>query len=343
MLKSGAQVTEPPLNDKPLWDVVYSIYGHSAVLVAHRLRVFSLLAERPRTLPEICSALDLSPRSAEALLAVVAALGFVELSGGAYALTELSRNYLVESSPTYFGDFWDLILENQEACSIASIERAVRTNTSQAYEGAELFEQNERNLELGLKFTRAMHSGSMAGASAWPNAVDLSGCRTLLDIGGGSGAHALGAAAKWPEMQVLLLDLEPICRLAEGYIAQRGLLHRVRTHAADMWTEPFPRADAHLYSNIFHDWPRSRCEFLAKKSFESLATGGRIILHEVLYQDAKTGPFAAAAFSILMLGWTQGQQYSALELREILEGAGFQDVRSTPTFGYYSIVTATKG
>jgi hypothetical protein len=61
-----------------------------------------------------------------------------------------------------------------------------------------------------------------------------------------------------------------------------------------MWQDAFPAADLHFYSNIFDDWPSEKGRFLSEKSFNSLPVGSRIVLHEVLYNDEKTGPFAAA-------------------------------------------------
>jgi hypothetical protein len=61
-----------------------------------------------------------------------------------------------------------------------------------------------------------------------------------------------------------------------------------------------------------------------------------------LYEDTKAGPFAAAAFSVLMLGWTEGEQYSGRELSTLLSEIGFKDIRIIPAFGYYSIITAIK-
>jgi hypothetical protein len=62
----------------------------------------------------------------------------------------------------------------------------------------------------------------------------------------------------------------------------------------------------------------------------------------VLYNDEKTGPFAPAAYSMLMMGWTEGKSYSALEMSQMLDRAGFKEIRSHPTFGYYSIVSGIK-
>src|SRR5256885_7460994 len=51
----------------------------------------------------------------------------------------------------------------------------------------------------------------------------------------------------------------------------------------------------------------------------------------------KTGPFAIAAFSIAMLLWTAGEQYSGRELSTMLAEVGFIDIEVKPTWGYWSI------
>jgi hypothetical protein len=333
---------QPRGDDRPLWDVVFAVYGYPALLIAHRLKVFSLLEQGPRTLPEICSGLNIKRRPAEAILSTSAALGFLSLRDQRYSLTPLAEDYLLEKSPSYFGFFWDMMIDNSEVFSYACLERAVRTDVPQAYGGGDIYKSHEEQAELARKFTRGMHSISMTLASAWPNVVNLAGHRLMLDIGGGSGAHSIGAALKAPELRAIVLDLEPICDVAHEFIVQYGLQDRLTTHVADMWNDPFPEADLHFYSNIFHDWPLEKCRFLAGKSFGSLPPGGRIIIHDVIYNDEKTGPFAPAAYSMLMMGWTEGESYSGRELSTLLEDAGFRDSKAYPAFGYYSVVTAVK-
>ena len=106
--------------------------------------------------------------------------------------------------------------------------------------------------------------------------------------------------------------------------------------------DPSPAVDLHFYGQIYHDWPPEKCQFLTRKSFESLESGGRIVLHEKLLNDEKTGPFAIAAFSIAMLLWTEGEQYSGRELSTMLAEVGFIDIEVKPTWGYWSIVTGRK-
>jgi hypothetical protein len=66
------------------------------------------------------------------------------------------------------------------------------------------------------------------------------------------------------------------------------------------------------------------------------------MLHEILLDDEGSGPTTAAAFSMLMLLATQGQQFTFGELQSILESAGFSSIQTTKTHSYYSITTGYK-
>ena len=93
---------------------------------------------------------------------------------------------------------------------------------------------------------------------------------------------------------------------------------------------------------IFHDWPPDRGRMLARKSFQSLPPGGRIVIHEMLFNNDRTGPFPVAAFNLDMLAAMPGQQYSKRELSTMLTEAGFRDIEVKPTFGYWSVLTGVK-
>lgn len=331
-----------PVDDRPVWDVVFAVYGYPALLLAHRLKVFPFLADGPRTLIEICNSLNIKQRPTEAILTAATSLGFLSLQEKRYSLTAISEEYLLEKSPSYFGFFWDLMIDNYQVCSFTSLEKAILTDSPQAYGGGDIFKTHEEQLELLRRFTRGMHSISITSAFVWPEVLDFSQHRLMLDIAGGSAAHSIGAATKLPNLKVIFLDFLPVCQVAQEYINQHGLQERIKTQEINIWSDHWPSADLHFFSNIYHDWPPEKCHFLTAKSFNSLESGGRIVIHEMLYDDQKTGPFAPAAFSMMMMGWTEGKQYSGLELSVMLQEIGFEEVQVHPAFGYYSIVTGRK-
>ncbi len=335
-------IQKPRTDEGQLWHILFGKCANLVLLVAHDLKLFSLLAEKPLTLEEVCHKIKIDPRPSEALLIVLVSTGLLQVNDGLYSLTALAQDYLLESSPTYYGGFLDLIISYGDLLSFKGLKKAVLTNSSQVYKGEKIFDAHEQQNSLARTFTYGMHGQSIGSALAWPEVIDLSGHKCLLDIGGGSGAHSIGATLKWSNLQAVVLDILPVCEVAQEFITRYGLQSRIKTNSTDMWSESFPAADIHFYGSIYHDWPADKCRFLTQKSFDSLESGGRIIIHEMLYDDLKTGPFPVAAYNITMLISTEGQQYSGHELSVMLTDAGFTDIEVKPTFGYWSIITGRK-
>ena len=134
-----------------------------------------------------------------------------------------------------------------------------------------------------------------------------------------------------------------MCEAAAAYIEAGAVGSRVDTAAVNMFRDPWPKGyDAIFFSHIWHDWNFRTCAWLAERAYEALPRGGRIMLHEMLLDDDGAGPATTAAFSMLMLLATQGQQFTFGELKQLLEQAGFSDVETQQTAGYYSITTGYK-
>lgn len=337
---ASADTKPPEIDDRPLWDILFGVIGYQAVVVAHHIKLFPTLAAQPLSLEELCAALALSPRSAQALLSVSASVGLVRVVDGRYALTPVAETYLLESSPTYFGGFFDFsLIGNRVSHQFDGMKQTVLTN--QNIIGGEYdFLQMQ---EMARQFTRAMHHHSVGASLYWSGLLELASTKTMLDVGGGSGVHTIGAVQRWPQLKAIVFDMATVCQVAEEFIAQAGLADRISTYAGDMWdAAPFPEADLHFYSEIYHNWPPEKCRFLTQKSFDSLLPGGRLVVHEMLMNEEKTGPFSSAAYSVAMLLWTFGQQYSGSELTSMLTEAGFVEVEVKPSFGYWSIVTGRK-
>ena len=67
-------IRRPHTDDRPLWDLIAAARGYTALLIAHDLKLLAYLGERPRTLEEICTALNLADHPAEALLTMLVSL-----------------------------------------------------------------------------------------------------------------------------------------------------------------------------------------------------------------------------------------------------------------------------
>jgi hypothetical protein len=126
-----AAARKPRVDDRPLWDVMFGIWGYPAVLVAHELKFFEMLAEKPLTLDEVCAVRQIERRPAHAILAVCTSLGLIALRKGSYRLTPLSREYLLPSSAYYVGWRFDQMRLIMTVWSPDSLREAVLTNRPQ--------------------------------------------------------------------------------------------------------------------------------------------------------------------------------------------------------------------
>ena len=338
-------VRKPRTDGTQIWDTIIGLHAYPTVLVAHDLKMFKVLGETPLTLEDICQRLNLAPRAVGALLSVCTSLDLIQLQYGYYSLTPTAEEYLLEDSPTSFCGWFDLMIANPSSFSFEGIKKAIETDAPVVYEGESLYDthKQEETDEKTRVFTRAMHSASIAPALAWPQALDLSHSRHMLDIAGGSGAHSIGAVLKWPNLKATILDIAPVCEVAQEYIDHHGLQERISTAVSSMWDDSFPSADLHFYSLIYHNYDADKNRFLTKKSFDSLEPGGRLIIHQFLFNDHRTEPLSTAAYNVMMQIWCDGgQEYSGVELSTMMTEAGFVDIEVKPTFGYWSIVTGQK-
>ncbi len=314
--------------------------------VAHELNLFELIGPVDAlNIETLANHLHLKPRPLQGLLSMCVSLELLSFNNkGCYALTETAKKLLLKESPFYLGKCLEVNLMNAEIYSFNSLKKALQEDHSQVYGGKELFKTNEEQAELAKYFTRCMHGKSMGMAGQWPNKINLSSNQRLLDIGGGSGAHSMGAVLRWPHLKAIVYERPTAAEVAAEYIATHELETRIKTHIGDMWTDPFPSADVHFYSDIFHDWTVDQCKFLVQKSYDALPPKGRIVIHEMLFNDDKTGPYSVACYNLMMLLWTQGgQQLSRKELVGLLEDSGFVNIKVTPTgLGDWSLIEGQK-
>ena len=329
-------------NDKLLWDIFLSRYHLPALNAGDELGIFELLAKRSSSLQEIAQYAGISERGAEPLLGLLCSLGLISRKGTLFSNTEVANTYLDPNSPYYWGGVLQMnrTVDFQET----HVLDALRTKTQFDFDGeGDMWKRLETSSELAASFAAQMHSFSFSAAMAVSYRGNFDGVTKLLDIAGGSGCFAIAIAKRHQNLKASVLELPVVCPITEGYIADFGIEQRVNTVACDMFNDPWPTDyDGILFSHVFHDWDRKRCEFLAQRAFESLPSGGRVFVHETLLDDDKASPLGATAMSMNMLVYSEGKQYSASEIDAILTQAGFAKVSVVPTQGYYSLITAEK-
>ena len=81
---------------------------------------------------------------------------------------------------------------------------------------------------------------------------------------------------------------------------------------------------------------------LLAASYAALPPGGLLVDHDVYLNAGKTGPLAAAEYSVLLMHSTPGRCWSTVELTGMLRDAGFGPVEVRATAGDRSALIARK-
>jgi len=329
------------ISDDILQKVTGQIFLSYGVLLSYKYGIFKHLCKSPLTINEISKIIKLEPRCIQALLSCSGAMGFVKIQDEKYELSEYGHMFFDPSSQYFYGPVFDLYLENPDLLSVETVEKSILKDSSQLNSSAPLF-SNKNCLSNEHSFTSALHAKSLIPASSWVNKIDLESHQIFVDIGCGSGVHTLAACEKFSHLTAIACDRNPVLKHLKQRISNSSLRNRIELHEIDIWTNDFPKGDVIFLGDIFHDWSMSKCQKIAKKAYSSLRKGGKIIVHEILFDDSKTSPDIASAYNMKMIMWTEGQQFSFNEIKDILSSAGFKNIEKTDTIGSWSIVTGEK-
>jgi hypothetical protein len=334
----------PTSDDTRIWDIWESMFTVPVVTVSDELGVFKALSDAALTTEALAAQLGLDARALAMLLAGLCSQGLIDKRLGRWSATDEARRWLHPQAKGYWGAF--LGGNMVRGALHAPLLEAIKTGNRQGVDpdGPPAWERPTMTPEVAAGVAAFMHAHSQAPALGAAGQSEFAELASVLDIGCGSGVYGIEMAKRNPRLRVGLMDLREMCVEVDKYIAAEGVGERVRSLAVNMFTEAWPTGyEAHFFANVFHDWSTETNSLLAKKSFDALPSGGRILLSEILMDDDGTGPWQAASFSLLMLTGTLGKQYSLAEYQEILGSAGFIDVRARRSGGgYYSLVSALK-
>ena len=334
----------PHQDDRAIWDMWESQFRLPVATVADEVGTFRALGDRPMTAGELAVELGVDERALTIHLGALAACDLVEKRDGRWRAMPAARTWLHPQAEGYWGGF---LMRFRETIPLhAQLLETLKTGRrpDNVVGGASEWERGTMSQETAERIAKFMHAHSMAPARGAAAQSVFGEIGSLMDIGCGSGVYGIEIAKAHPRLKVTLMDLKEMCAEADKYVVGADLRERVTTAPVNMFEEHWPTGpDAHFFANVFHDWSEETNRLLARKSFEALPAGGRILLSEVLMDDDGTGPWPAAAFSLMMLAGTLGKQYSLPEFRAILESAGFTEVQAVRTGGgYYSLVSAVK-
>lgn len=328
-----------------LLDLASSYCKSKVLFVSTDLGIFSVLSRAKKDIQTIARELRLESRPVEMLLNACVSLGLLEKKDGFYSNSSSAEMFLVKGKSMYIGDAFS-VLDRRSYKLWDRLEEAVKTNKPQAYmEGkGDLFEEMTKNKEEVYAFFHGLHALAYWPANSLARTFNFTPYHHLLDVGGGSGAYSIVIVKKYMHLNATILDLQPVCKIADENIKKENLSHKIVTLPGDFFNDDFPQdVDVILFSNLLHDWEEKKVEYLLKKSFHALPSKGGVIISDMVLSNDGTEPLYAALMSLtLALDTQRGSNYTERQYTHWLDGAGFREISIKPLSGPSTIVTAIK-
>jgi hypothetical protein len=285
--------------------------------VAVTLGVAERLEAGPMDVGELAAAVGADAGALGRVLRQLAGHGvFVEEGEGRFALNQAARG-LLDPGMRIFLDLNGI--GGRFARAWSGLADAVRTGRA-GYPfvfGVSFWDDLAAHPELSESFDAAMAVGHPTPDPEVLPASDWDGVRTVVDVGGGTGAQLAQVLRAHPSLRGILVDLPgTVARSAEVFAAA-GVSARA-TVVGQSFFDPLPAgADLYLVTNVLADWPDADALRLLRRCAEAARPAGRLVVIAGVSPERESP-------ELMMLVLVGGRSRSLAQFAELAGEAGLR-------------------
>jgi ubiquinone/menaquinone biosynthesis C-methylase UbiE len=311
---------------RELSSIAYGFMASKALFAALGVDLFTHLAAGPRTPAELSDDTGIAVHRLQTLLHALSAVGLIVAEGTSYVNAPACQRYLVRGAPSDFGEYFRLQVGQQIYPALVHLDAGL-AGTGTAFDTfADLLSRPDE----ARTFTAAQHAGSHAAARVLADRTPLDGARTMLDVGGGSGAFSIALCTRNPCLTATVLDFPAVVDVARTYRDQAGLGARIDLLPGDAVHTPWPPGqDVVLLSYLLSALSDAEIDIVLAKAQTCLAPDGLLVVHDFMLHDDAPGPaFAALWFLQYVACRSDGTSFTADALSGRLRDHGFTPAKS---------------
>lgn len=313
-------------NSQRIEETLFAFMRSQILYTAIDLDVFTAVAEGVDTLEALQTRLQLNERGLRILLNGLIGIGFLEKSpNGRLVLPSDAEKYLVRTSATYAGamgnhckrlyETWQLLKD-----SVRSGQPAGGAQSLDQLEG--FFAQLVKGLAV-LNEPAAIDLAQLLGVGAQARNLEI------LDVAGGSAIWSIALLKADPTSRATVLDFEGVLNVARETVAADGLNERFSWLPGDLEAIALPEAqyDLVLMANICHALGEVSSRRAFEKLFRTLKPGGKLVIVDLIADDARAKSGWPLVFSVNMLITTpEGDVFTTQDYSNWLQAVGFAKV-----------------
>lgn len=317
---------EPITDVRDISSIAYGYMASRALFAALELDLFTRLSGAGKAVESLSGETQVSANLLQPLLTSLVSVGLVALSKGQYSNAPASEAYLVRGSTRDFGDYLRFVVGKVNYSFMSELENALRGERKPLEAG--YYSSWYADPADAEQLTRAQHRGSLGPAMVLARQTDLGSRRSLLDIGGGSGAFTIALCQRNSTLTATILDFPETVDVAKRYVADAGLQERITHLPGNALGTDWPRNhEVILMSYLWSAVRGTEIEALSKRAYDALPPGGMVLVHDFMVDNELKGP-PTAAFHLLILALDNPEMVSLTPsfVAKRLSDVGFQNV-----------------
>ncbi len=327
MPRRATRVDDVPNRDV-LDDITFGLRKATVLKAAVELEIFTRIAEGHRTVPALARVNGLNERGVRMLLDALVFAGLLIKQHGEYRLSPTAEAFLVKGKPAYFGDAtlgdfaWD---------ARGQLNRTVRTGKPVL---PPAFGEATEPLWSGIAAASLVDwQRQLQDANALWDKIGVTPENgkplRVLDVAAGAGITAFALAKRFPNVRLTALDRPMVLTYARQIAEAMEVAGQVNFLAGDALNLELKPAsfDLILFGNITSYLSPEQNIGMFRHAFEGLVVNGRVVINAPIADEDHKGPGEVAMAGLeLLLSSPEGDIYTFVEYRGMLETAGFSEV-----------------
>jgi len=313
--------------------IAFGFMASKALFAGLDLRIFTLLANEPKSVSELCEETEVEESLIVTLLTALTSIGLLQKRGDMFDNAPGAQAYLVEQAPAFFGDYLRYQIDRQMYPFMDQLNDVLRGDLEKIEK--KTYEEWMSDPEEAELFSNSQHSGSLGPGKVLARRVDLSDGETLLDVGGGSGAFSIMMCKHYKQLKSTILDFPNVTEVGKRFVAEAGMSDRISFQPGNALTSEWPDArDGILMSYLFSGIPGAEIPNMVRKAYDHLKPGGWIMVHDFMVEDDRTGPSMAALWALQHMVFTpHAMSLTPSYTVGLVQGAGFESVEVSDLIG----------
>jgi SAM-dependent methyltransferase len=294
-----------------------------AMLAGMQLQLFTSLSAGPRYAEALAAERGVSAERLSRLLYALSACGLLERRQNGFANTPEAAKFLVKGLPDYIGGVHELLDQLWHADLMTAL--SIRSGRPAAVHDYTAMTDDELAAML-----RGMHGSAVSAARDLLTQFDFSQCRSLMDVGGGSGGLVAAFCAARPDVVGVLFELSRTAALAAGILKDVPGGNRVTIETGDiLLAPPRERHDAVVMRALVQVLSPSDAAQAIRNASAALRPGGAIyITGGGILDNDRLAPIGAVFLNVTFMNlYRAGASYTEAEYADWLAAAGCEDVR----------------